>query len=86
MKINGRLEATIHVERHRRVNMHDLPLGAALLEANGRAHPNARLLTVDLGAADAVEAARESNLVAGDDRDIGHIVLNATLPGSKPLS
>src|SRR5438477_12111653 len=84
LQIHRRLEAAIHIERHRGVQMRDLPFTALAAKADGIAGPEIDDGAVDLGTGHVTEAVGESDIAAGCDRQIAELDADAAAPGLEP--
>src|SRR5262245_15337422 len=79
-QIDGGLVAAIHVERHRRVVVGDLPGAVDLFQARGLPCPDIGELAADLGSADPDEAVAIGDLPIRGDADIARLVADRAPP------
>src|SRR5258705_4443308 len=72
-QVDRRLERAVHVERHRRVLVRDLPGAADLAKAQRQANPHAGFAAVRALAMDAIETVGEGEVAAGLDLQVAQL-------------
>src|SRR5262245_6436718 len=84
LQVEGRAQAAIHVERHRRVQMHDLPRAAYAIEADRVAQPKAERLAGSLRSRQAGITLRVGDVAADAQRVAARLEVDRSFPGIEP--
>src|SRR4051794_40580804 len=84
LQVDGGAEAAIHVERHRRMLVGDLPDAADLAETKRFSKPEIDFVTALLGACHAAQPEAVGAVAADDDREITHLAADRATPGGEP--
>src|SRR6266566_5962712 len=71
--------ASLQIDRHRVLMMHDQPLAVDLSEASGPPQPEISLLPSVQGSADPVEAVAEGYILAHRDAEVSNVIADRTL-------
>src|SRR5688572_21361861 len=83
-KIDGGVEAAVHVERYGRVLVGDLPNPACLAQTERLAEPEVDLVAADLGAGHAAEPVHHGQITARGYLRLADGIADGAFPGIEP--